>query len=214
MCAGFVVWRPGGIVADVGRDPLPAMEALDRRGSEPGVDDLVHERKRHGVVVPVELDMVVDVDAGGLPLAVDEGLGRQWPQGRSVQPLEQLAPARLVEAHAAAIEVLAQLGDPRVQCGHREERLVPESGEDPSLRDLNTDLNFRLVPTFPRAGRQEHGAVVLAQVFVGALEARLVAAGHGDAALQLIRVLCRPPLCGQCCWPGGPGKAEDVLGAT
>jgi hypothetical protein len=53
--------------------------------------------------------------------------------------------------------------------------------------DLDADLDFRLVATFPRTGRQDHGAVVLTQVFVGALEARLVATGHGDAALQLIR---------------------------
>jgi hypothetical protein len=85
---------PGRIVADVGRDPLPAMEGLDGRGGDASVNDLVDERKRHGVVVTVELDVVIDVDARALPLAVDEGLGRQRPEG---------------EPHAPAVEVLAEL---------------------------------------------------------------------------------------------------------
>jgi hypothetical protein len=36
--------------------------------------------------------VVVDVDAGELPLGVDEGLGGQRPEGGAVQALEQLVP--------------------------------------------------------------------------------------------------------------------------
>jgi hypothetical protein len=45
------------------RAPLPLVEALDGRDSEPSVNHLVHEREGDGIVMPVELDVVVDVDA-------------------------------------------------------------------------------------------------------------------------------------------------------
>jgi hypothetical protein len=41
--------------------------------------------------VPVPLDVVVDVDTGGLPLAVDEGLRGQRVEGGLVQALEEPA---------------------------------------------------------------------------------------------------------------------------
>ena len=61
----------------MGGDALAAMDDLHRRGGGAPVDALVHERVRDRVVVAGELDVIVDVDAGELPLGVDEGLGGQ-----------------------------------------------------------------------------------------------------------------------------------------
>jgi hypothetical protein len=62
--------------AAMGADALAAMEDLDRAHAGAHVDGLVHEGVGDGVVVAVELDVVIDVDPGRLPLAVDEGLRR------------------------------------------------------------------------------------------------------------------------------------------
>ena len=134
----------------------------------------------------VELDVVVDVDARGLPLAVDEGLGGQRPEGGLVEALEELAAAGAVEAHGPGVEVGEQLGDARVERGQREEGLVAEAGEDPALDDLDGDLDLGLVAGVGRARGQDHRAVVLGELLVGALQPGLVAARDGDAALELV----------------------------
>jgi hypothetical protein len=167
-------------------DPLPLVEALDRRGGDPGLDDLVHEGKRHGVVVAVELDVVVDVDAGGCPLAVDEGLGWQRPQGRPVQPLEELATAGPVQTHGPGVQVGEQLRDAGVEGREGEEGLVAEPREDPPFGDQHPGFDLRFIPRLRWPGREDGGAVVRRKLFVGALQPRLIAAGQDDAALELV----------------------------
>jgi hypothetical protein len=73
---------------------------------------------------------------------------------------------------------------------------VPEAGEDPPLGDLNRDFDFRFIPRFRRAGRQDDGAVVLRKFVVGPLHAGLVATRDHDPALELIGLMCPPALCG------------------
>ena len=121
----------------------------------------VHERVRHRVVVVVDLDVVVDVDARVLPLGVREGLGRQRPERRPVEALEELAAARAaVVAHRLRVELVEQLGDARVQRGEREEGLVAQPREDPALGDLHGDLDLGLVARLRRARRQDRRPVV------------------------------------------------------
>ena len=59
------------------RDPLPLVQHLDahRRGAD--LDFFFTKRVRHRVVVALVLDVVVDVDAGLLPVPEHEALGRQ-----------------------------------------------------------------------------------------------------------------------------------------
>jgi hypothetical protein len=63
---------------------------------------------------------------------------------------------------------------------------VAEAGEEPPLRHLDRDLDLRFVPRALGPGGDDDDAVVLRELLVGALEARLVATGGGDAALELI----------------------------
>jgi hypothetical protein len=106
-------------------DPLPAMEELDRRHGQAGVDELVAEGMGDGVVVAVELDVVVDIHTGVVvPIADDEGLRGQRPEGGAIQALEELSAAGVVQAHRARVQALQQLGDARVERGKREEPLV------------------------------------------------------------------------------------------
>src|SRR5712692_5335303 len=75
-------------------DALAAVEDLDGGRGQAGVDVFVDERVGDRVVVAVELDVIVDADAGAdLPVAVDEGLRGERAQRGVIQPLEELAAA-------------------------------------------------------------------------------------------------------------------------
>jgi hypothetical protein len=67
------------MAADVSRDPLPVMEELDGRHGQAGIDELVAEGVGDGVVVPVKLDMVVDVKCGRPHLTSSVALLLMWP---------------------------------------------------------------------------------------------------------------------------------------
>ncbi len=164
---------PAGHAPDMGRHPLAAMEDLDRHRRHPDVHPLVHQGMGHRGVVAVDLHVVVDVDARQLPLAVDEGRRRQGAERGPVEPLEELLAARLVAAHPPAVQGGEEFPDPGVQGRQRAERLVPEPGEDPPFRDLHGHFDFGLVPWLRRPGGEDRGAVVLGELFVGALQAGL-----------------------------------------
>jgi len=101
------------------------MEELDRCHGQAGIDEFVAEGVGDRVVVPVELDVVVDIHAGVVvPFADDERLGRQGPEGGAIQALEELPAASAVQAHRARVQALQQLGDARVERGEGEEPLV------------------------------------------------------------------------------------------
>ena len=174
------------VIAPMGGDALAAMEELDGRRADARVHDLVDQGVGDGVVVAVNLDVVVDVDAGDRPLAVDERLGRQRPQRGPVQSLEELAAAGAVQAHGPRVQVGEELGDAGVEGRQGEEGLVAQPREDPPFGDQHAGLDLRLVAGLGRPRRQDGGAVVRRELFVGALQARLVAAGHHDAALELV----------------------------
>ena len=112
----------GGVAAtdDTARmrtDALAAMEDLDGGRGQAGVDVFVEERVGDGVVMAVELDVVVDADAGAdPPVAVDEDLRREGRAERGpIQLLEELTPAGAVEAHRPGVEIREELGDAGVE---------------------------------------------------------------------------------------------------
>ena len=89
-----------------GRDALAAVEHLDgaRRGA--GVDLLADQRVRHRVEETLDLDMVVDADAGEVPLGILVVLLWQRLHDRPLDRLEQLAPADAQATHLAAVHPL------------------------------------------------------------------------------------------------------------
>src|SRR5205823_2713667 len=99
-------------------DALAAVEDLDGGRGQARVDVFVDERVGDGVVMAVELDVIVDVDAGtDLPLAVDEGLRRQRAERGLIQPFEKVAAAGAVEPHRPRVEIREELGDLSVEGG-------------------------------------------------------------------------------------------------
>src|SRR5207247_1368340 len=85
------VGRVGGVLpADdtppMRGDALAAVEDLDGGRGQAGVDVFMNERVGDGVVMAVKLEVVVEADASAdLPVAVDEGLGGEWPKCGLVQ---------------------------------------------------------------------------------------------------------------------------------
>jgi hypothetical protein len=141
----------GGVLASdeapgMGGDALAAMKDFDGRRGQAGVDVLVHERGGDGVVMAVQFDVIVDVDAGAdLPVAVDEGFRGERAERGLIQALEKFAAAGPVEPHRPRVEIREKLGDAGVEGGEGEEGLVPETSEDPPFGDLDRDFDFRFL---------------------------------------------------------------------
>src|SRR5437867_9724684 len=91
------------VAAAMRGDATAVAEDLDHRRGGADVDALADERVRDAVVVMVELDVVVDVDAdGGLPRGDVEAARRQRPQRGPVKVPPERA-ARAVELREWAI---------------------------------------------------------------------------------------------------------------
>ena len=69
-----------------------AQEHVDGRRRHADLDGGVNERVRDGVVVPIDLDVIIDVDARVAPVGVDVAITREGLQRRPIEPLEERAP--------------------------------------------------------------------------------------------------------------------------
>jgi hypothetical protein len=68
---------------------LALVEAFYAGGRDPDVDTFFDEAARHGVIMPVHFDMIVDVDRGLLPLGKDVRGARQREECWLVEGFEQ-----------------------------------------------------------------------------------------------------------------------------
>jgi hypothetical protein len=121
------------------------MEDFHDRGRDADVAPLADELIGHAVPVAVDLDVVVDVDRGGLPDRVLVGLRGQGPQGRPIELGEQAETAPRQLPKRARVEPREPLTDRLVRLRDREERAVAQGGEDPALDDQHALLRLRLV---------------------------------------------------------------------
>ena len=90
------------IAALMGRDPLAAIEDLDRPGRGPQIDLLTDEAVRDGIKEGIELDMVVGADTDEAPLGELVGVPRQRRQGSPFHALEEV-PATDAEGSAMVV---------------------------------------------------------------------------------------------------------------
>ena len=75
----------------VGSDPPPLVVDLDHRRAVARLHLLVYQLIGDAVGVPLDIDVIIDVDATTLPLRDLVAVGRQSLEGRFVDPLVQLA---------------------------------------------------------------------------------------------------------------------------
>ena len=172
--------------AQMNGDALAFAEQLDGVGGDARVELLADQPMRHRVIMPVDVDVIIERDAADPPLGVFVGLGRQRLERRAVEFEEQIAAADAEAAHRPGIEIGDQLGDRLVQLAEREEAAVPEARQDPALDHQHADLDLGLVARAPRPRRQDRRAVMGRQVEIGPVETRLVPVGAGDADLWVV----------------------------
>ena len=103
-------------------DPLAAMEQLDGAAGRADVDLLADQAVRHRVEEALDLDVIVDADAGEPPFGELVVLARQRCQRRALDGLEEVAAADAEPAHdmivdaveAPAIAALASASEKKV----------------------------------------------------------------------------------------------------
>jgi hypothetical protein len=136
--------------------------------------------------MPVDLDVIVDVDAGFFPFGERVGHGGQGPQGRSLPGCEQRLPRAGLLLERPLVEPPQQVPNRLVEFGQREALSVAQGRHNPAFDHLDPDFDLRLVAGFLDASREDRHAVRRGQLGVRGVEVRLVAMGAGHPAVQVI----------------------------
>ena len=138
---------PVGGATHVGRHPPFFMKDLDGAIRDAGPELLPGQGMGHGIVMPGDLNMVIEAGPALLPLGVFASLGGQRLQGRAFQLLEQ-PPAAGAQVFALPIvQFLEQFTDGLVGLGQGEEAAVAQAGQDAAL-----DPPGRQPPPWPCRG--------------------------------------------------------------
>ena len=103
------------------------------------------KRVRHGVVMPLDFDVVIEADLAFLPFRVEVRFHRQRLERRPLEFFEQLS-ARAAEPadRPLLVEPFEQIADRCVQLGQAVEPLMAQSRQNPSLDDENRRLDLGL----------------------------------------------------------------------
>src|SRR5215472_10130780 len=88
---GRVPAPPGA--AQVHGDTFAFAEQLDSVSGNASVELLADQTMRHRIIMPVDVDMVVQPNPPDPPLGVFKGLVRQWLERRAVELEEQISTA-------------------------------------------------------------------------------------------------------------------------
>src|SRR4051794_24431294 len=124
-----------GVVPQVSRNPLAAVEHLDGAGGGAGLDLLTEQPVRHRVAEARDLDMIVDPDAGETPFSVLVILLRQGLHGGALDRFEELTATDTQAAHLAVIHPLEGRGYRGIAFSQREEGEMPQAAQDIALRE-------------------------------------------------------------------------------
>ena len=77
--------------AQMGGNPLTPGEHLDGARGEPHLDRVLREAVGHAVIMPVDIDVIIDADPSDTPFGEHIGLDRQGLEQRSVEFPEEMA---------------------------------------------------------------------------------------------------------------------------
>ena len=114
-----------------------------------GIDLFTDQRVRHRVEETVDLNMVVDADAGEAPLSILVVLLWQRLHGRPLDCFEQLASADTQAAHLAAVHPLERHANRGLALRQRKEGNVAQATKDVGLRKTHACLHGSLVLRLP-----------------------------------------------------------------
>jgi len=170
----------------MGGHPVSFVETLHRRLGNADIHLLAAQAVGNAVEVAIEIDVVVNVDAGLFPLGVLIGCFGQGLERGAVQFLEPACAAAGKFAEGTVVQQLKPLPDGGIGLGQGEEGAVPEPGQDETLDDLNAHLHLGLVLGAPDPGRNDGRAVMGCHLGIGGVDLGLVPAGPGHPALQVV----------------------------
>ena len=176
--------RPG--VTDMAGDPLTLVEQLDGLVGDPRLDHLAHQAIRHRIKKPVHLDEVIHARPAATPFRVGIRRVRHRQKGLALDRLEQRAAGGAEMAHGPVVQVGDQRADRTVQLCQGVEPAMTQPSQNTALDDLDANLDLGLVARLAHSGRQDRRAVMGRHVLVGPAGAGLVAAGRGDAGLEVV----------------------------
>ncbi len=97
---------------------LALVEDLDRIGGDTSLDLLAGKAIGNGIIVPLDLDVIIQPGTPDTLLGKNIAFDRQWSQSRTIKLFEQLAAG---DANAAqdsfVIEVMKQFADRGIDLG-------------------------------------------------------------------------------------------------
>ena len=167
-------------------DTLAAQEDLDGFERDPGLDLLMHEVVGDAVVMLGDLDMIIEVHPATLPLGILVRFIRQWRECRTIELVEQFAPASSPAPQWTIVQIDEKRADRLVESGEREEAAIAQTRQNPSTDDLDADFHFGFIPRTIRSCRDNRGAIMAGEIGISPIDHRLVKASPGDAGLQII----------------------------
>src|SRR5579863_916067 len=170
----------------MGGEALTPMEQLEGAGRGAKVDLLADQAGRNPVEKAIDLDVIIERDAGEAPfgeLIVGVRQRRHcWPFDR----LEQMAAADAEPPHNMGVDALDGGGDRRVGLCEREESLTAKPAEDIGLSETDAGFDLGFVARLARPGGQYADAVMGRHHAVAAIDLGIVERGPLDAGLQII----------------------------
>ncbi len=170
----------------VGGNAFAFEENLDGGGGDFGVDGFADQAAGNAVIVGVDVDVVVDIDFGPLPVGEFVGAGREGEGGGAVEFVEDLPTGLLDFAEGAVVEGFEEWPNGGVHFGEGMEDAVTENGKDPAFGNEYAVFHLGLVAGPPGTGRKNGGGVVVGHVLVGRVEGGFVKAGFEDTAFEII----------------------------
>ncbi len=117
------------------------VEDLDAAIGDARPELLFGQRIGHRVIVLGDFHVVVEAGAALFPFGILVGLRGQRFEYRPVKLLEQLPARRAEVPRDPTVEVCQQLSHGLVEFGEAEKTAVPEAGENPTLDNLDGDLD-------------------------------------------------------------------------
>jgi hypothetical protein len=119
---------------DMAGRSFATVEELHDGPRDKDVDVLADQFMRHGVEIPFDRNVIIDVDGrGDRPLAEHVGFGRQGLEGGALDRFEQVAPAAFARRrHRLVVELGQQRRNRLVQLGQREELPMPQRCQQPT----------------------------------------------------------------------------------
>jgi hypothetical protein len=136
--------------------------------------------------VPIDIDVVIDIDAAALEGSHLIGQGGQRLQNRSVESLEPFAAVARQFLEGAAIEVFEQFGDGDIDLVQAEETPVAQAGQNPAFDDLDAHFNLGLVLRLSRSRRENYRPVMGCEIQRGPVGPRLVAVRLEDQRFGIV----------------------------